>query len=158
MIVPFSKTITKTTNHSWFYEKYTCVVSAFHPGLSDWYGNTIAAKYNLKMQSKKRIVAHEVALSHIFHIVRKYYTKQEIDDWKVWAFSEISAVFVLDQDNLRKYWPQFSSSASYFSQSNYPQLAPLETKLKELFERRVDFKDYLNQSMKILKSLKNTHD
>jgi hypothetical protein len=157
MIAPFSKTITKETGHSWFYEKYTCVVSAFHPGLTDWYGNTIAAKYNHTMLSKKRIVAHELALSHIFHIVRKYYTKQDIDDWKVWAFSEISAVFVLNHHDLIEYWPQFSSNATYFSQSNYPQLVPLETELKELFEKRENFKDYLDQSVKALKAFKNTH-
>lgn len=68
------------------------MVSAAHPGLSSWYGNKIAAGYALDPVQKRRIPAHEILLSHAFQIMRRYRGSQEIDDWRVWAFSEITGV------------------------------------------------------------------
>ncbi len=153
----FSKVTTEVTGHGWFYDEYICVVSAFHPGLSDWYGNKIAAGCDLMPVLKKRIVAHEILLSHLFHITRKYYGKQEVDDWRVWVFSEITAVFVLDDERLREQWPGMPAGGSYFANSNYPQLASVEKDLKKMFDARKSFKDYIDSSVVILKRFQDTH-
>jgi hypothetical protein len=39
LITTFTRVVMELTEHPWFYDRYRCVVSAFHPGLSDWYGN-----------------------------------------------------------------------------------------------------------------------
>jgi hypothetical protein len=149
----FSNIIVDITEHDWFYDKYTCVVSPFHRGISNWYGNKIVRKYNEDPIRQRRITAHEIVLSHIFHIVRKYYKKEDLDDWKVWKFAEISTVFVLNDERLRRFWPWFIPPEDYFSKSNYPQLAPVESKLKTIYNNRKDFKDYLDKSIKIQKTI-----
>ncbi len=133
VIGTFSKIIPVITGHNWFYEKYVCVVSAFNPGVSSWYGNKIVRKYGEDPIKQRRITAHEIVLSHIFHIVRLSYTKDEIDDRQVWKFAEISAVFVLNDGSLAQLWPWFKPPAEYFSRSNYPQLAELERTLATLY-------------------------
>lgn len=153
----FNQVVMELTEHPWFYDRYQCVVSAFHPGLSDWYGNKIAAKYDLRPELKRRIVAHEIVLSHVFHIMRKYVSKEKLDDWKVWAFSEISAVFVLGDRRLHRFWPKMAPAGSYFAKSNYPQLRELEQKLKARFDSRKSFRDYLDKAVGVLSQFSRTH-
>lgn len=152
VIGTFSEIIPAITGHAWFYGKYVCVVSAFNPGISSWYGNKIVRKYGEDPVKQRRITAHEIVLSHVFHIVRLYYTKDEIDDRQVWKFAEISAVFVLNDRNLVQLWPWFKPPPEYFSRSNYPQLAEVERALAPLYKARRSFKDYLDESMSVLKN------
>jgi hypothetical protein len=152
VIGTFSEVVPAITGHAWFYEKYVCVVSEFNPGVSSWYGNKIVRKYGEDPVKQRRITAHEIALSHIFHIVRLYYTKDEIADRQVWKFAEISAVFVLNDGSLAGLWPWFNPPAEYFSKTNYPQLAELERTLAPLYKTRKSFKDYLDASISVLKA------
>jgi len=152
VIGTFSKIIPAITGHDWFYENYVCVVSAFNPGISSWYGNKIVRKYGEDPVKQRRITAHEIVLSHIFHIVRLSYTKDEIDDRQVWKFAEISTVFVLNDGSLARLWPWFKAPPEYFSGSNYPQLAELERTLAALYNARKSFKGYLDASMSVLKN------
>lgn len=157
MIASFSDVVTEITGHGWFYEQYVCVVSAFQRGITSWYGNVVAGRYDLKPEMKRWIVAHEIILSHVFHITRKYYTKAELDDWKVWALAEISAVFVKDDKRLRPYWPDSALGGSHFGKSNYPQLGPLELELKAIYDSATSFKEYLDKSVPVLRRFKDTH-
>ncbi|HLE11848.1 MAG TPA: hypothetical protein VI754_11400 [Bacteriovoracaceae bacterium] len=155
LISPFSEVVTATTQQSWFYNQYICVISLFHPGLSNWYGNKVAIKYD--QIYKHRILAHEIVLSHVFQVFRKFYTKDEMDDWHVWAFSEITAVLILDDSKLKKFWPDFPTAGDYFTHSNYPQLATLETELLSLFSNRQSFSNYVAQSFDVLKKFEHLH-
>ncbi|MCX5795170.1 MAG: hypothetical protein NTY77_06745 [Elusimicrobia bacterium] len=152
----FSNVITSTTQHCWFHSApatlYTDVVSAFHPGLSDWYGNTVATKYDLPEASKRRILAHEIVLSQVFHIVRKYHPRSEISDWKVWVLSELTAVWILSDPRLMTYWPGFPTR-DYFARSNYPQLAGVEEELRPVFERRAGFRAYVDEAVARLQKI-----
>jgi len=150
LVEGFSGVVTATTQHCWFHPTpetlYTDVVSAFHPGISDWYGNTVATKYDLPAESKRRILAHEIVLSQIFHAIRKYHPKSEISDWRVWALSEISTVWILNDSRLHAYWPD-SPTQGYFAHSNYPQLAVLEEELQPVFSRRTSFRAYMDEAV-----------
>ena len=152
----FSHVVTSTTQHCWFHSApktaYTDVISAFHPGLSDWHGNTVATKYDLPAESKRRILAHELVLSQVFHIVRKYHPASEISDWKVWALSELTAAWILSDRRLAAYWPGFPAQ-KYFGRSNYPQLAGVEEELRPVFERRVSFRAYVDEAVARLKEI-----
>ena len=157
MVETFSGTVTTLTEHGWFHGGYICVVSAFHPGLSDWHGNRIAARYDLSPEMKRRIVAHEIVLSHLFQLFRARHDRSELDDWRVWAFSEITAVFILSDASLHPLWPGLPRPGEYFARSNYPQLAPLEDALLAVWSDRSNFKDYLDRSISILLEFHQTH-
>lgn len=146
----YSAVATETFQAPWLHDQYDCVVSAFHPGLSSWDGNKVAIRYDQVPEIKQRILGHEILLSQCFQMMRKYHAADEIGDWRVWAFSEITAVFILDDPRLRPYWPDFPHAGEYFGKSNYPQLAPLEKQLKGLFDSRSSFKDYLDQAVVLL--------
>jgi len=153
----FSQNVSQTTEAPWVHDQYICVVSALHPGLSSWYGNTVAVKYSSTPTHKLRILAHEILLSNLFQLFRKINTPSEISDWQVWAFSEITAVFILDHPTLRSYWPAFPSAGDYFKHSNYPQLAELEKTLKTLFDARASFAEYMQASAPVIRTVQRTH-
>jgi len=154
---PLSAVVQEIVGEPWFHERYVCVVSAFHKGLSDWHGNRVAAGWDLPAEHKARIVSHEIVLSHVFQTVRQRYTPDDLEDWRVWAFSEITAVFVLDHETLRERWPGFPRAGEYFAESNYPQLAELEPWLKELYDEREDFGFYLDSAVPMLRDFRQTH-
>lgn len=147
----FSNQVVNFTDHPWFYSEYLCVVSAFHPGISDWYGNKVVRKYNEDPIKQRWTTAFEIVLSHIFHIVREDYSKDQLADSRVWAFSEITTSFILqDPKMVRSFWPWKKIRTNYFSKSNYPQLAGLEEKLRQIWGDRKDFHDYLSRSVPVL--------
>jgi len=152
----FAKVVTSETGHCWFHStpeiQYTDVVSAFHRGVSSWYGNTIATGFNLSPESKLRISAHEIVLSQVFHVIRKYHPQSEISDWHVWALSELTAVWILSDPRLRPYWPTFRTS-EYFAHSNYPQLAELEQELAPIYGRRASFRAYADEAVARVRGL-----
>lgn len=156
IVEKFSKTVTSMTGHTWFHPGYVCVVSVFHPGISDWYGSKIAARYDLSPKLKLRIVAHEIVLSHVFQLARASYGRQQLDDQRLWAFSEISAAFILGEPSLASLWPEQARPGEYFSHSNYPQLASLEAELLPLFSGRRDFGNYIDRSVPVLLRFQQT--
>ena len=153
----FSNIVVETTEAPWVHAEYFCVVSSFHPGISDWFGNKVAVKYDSSSVFKRRILAHEILLSDVFQLLRKRYGRSEIGDWQVWAFSEITAVFILNNARLQAFWPDFPHAGDYFSKSNYPQLSDLEGQLKELFDQRSSYMDYEEKSAAVLKVFSHTH-
>ena len=84
---------------------------------------------------------------------RRRHPRSEISDWQVWAFSEITPVLILDDRRLNSFWPEFPIAGNWFSRSNYPQLADLEGKLKDLFGNRTSYKEYEDKAVPILKAL-----
>ncbi len=158
VIEVFSRRAQELSGSPWFYRNYECVVSPFHKGLSSWYSNTITRAYNEDPLKQRRITAHEIVLSHIFHIVRQRYSEAKLSNWRVWAFAEITTVFILDDPELmQKLWPWQTIKENYFSQSNYPQLARLEDQLRKIWISRKDFDDYMTRAVPILKTFSTTH-
>ena len=75
-----------------------------------------------------------------------------VSDWQAWAFSEVTAVLILDDPRLQSWWPGYAHAGEYFSRSNYPQLAGLERRLKDLFERRTSYADYEQKAVPLLQA------
>jgi len=83
----FSQMIVEATEAPWVHPEYICVISSIHLGLSNWYGNKVAAHYILGRNYNGKILAQEITLSDVFQLFRKRHPKEEINDWQVWAFS-----------------------------------------------------------------------
>jgi hypothetical protein len=141
----FSRVVVETTESPWVHPEYICVVSSIHLGVSNWIANKVAANFVRGHANSGKIVAQEITLSDVFQLLRKRYPREEINDWQVWAFSEITASLILDDPRLQVFWP---SSPLL---SNYPQLAALRPKLKELFDHRTSYVDYEDKSVPLLK-------
>jgi hypothetical protein len=156
LVGPFSRIVVETTQSPWVHTSYFCVVSAIHPGVSDWFGNRVGIRFDRKPEFKTRILAHELILSDVFQLFRTRHNAAEIGDWQVWAFSEITAVLILDDSRLRPYWPKFPRAGKYFSQSNYPQLAGLETQLKDIYDTRAGYLDYEGRAAQIVRDFHQT--
>jgi hypothetical protein len=154
LLALFSDVVIKTTESAWVHPEYICVASSVHPGLSSWYGNKVAVKYDETSAYKRRILAHEIVLSDVFQLLRRHHSAREVSDWQVWAYAEITAVLILDDSSLYAFWPNFPRAGEWFSKSNYPQLAELEAKLKALFDHRTHFADYETGAVGILKNFK----
>ena len=148
----FSQRVMKAMDHCWIHPHYTVVVSALHPGLSSWDGDVVASKFDHNLATKRRIVAHELVLSQAFQLMRRSHSSEEVADWPVWAFSEITAVMVLEDPELRPFWPDFPTD-NYFARSNYPQLAPLEAELRKRYGARESFDMYLEKAVPLLRQL-----
>ena len=153
----FSNIVIQTTESPWVHSEYICVVSSIHPGLSSWWGNKVAVKFDRDPAYKRRILAHEILLSNVFQLLRKRHPGRELSDWQVWAFAEITPVLILDDSTLRPFWPNFPRAGEWFSRSNYPQLADLEIQLKDLFDHRMSYVDYEERSVSVLKGFNQTH-
>ena len=146
----FSEIIIELTQHNWFYSNYICVVSAFHYGLSNWYGNVVARFYNADPIEQRYVTAYEIVLSHIFHISRKYFNKNDVEDHIIWAISEITAALILNDGRLLELW-----GSNYVprveSLTGYPSLFDLENKLMTVYKNRLNFMDYLNSAVQLAK-------
>jgi hypothetical protein len=149
-IKEFSDVIKEVTQHDWFYNSYTCVVSAFHVGLSDWHGNKITRRYGEDPVEQRYTTAFELVLSHVFHISRKYYDTVEAPDHIIWAISELSALIILDDSRLVKLW---SDNYVPFHSIGYLQLQELELKLRIAYKNSADFMDYLQAAIQLAKEM-----
>jgi len=147
----YSQVVMETTESPWVHPEYTCVVSSIHAGISSWRGNKAAIRFDRTPEIKRRILAHEIALSDVFQLLRRRYEVSEIGDWQVWAFSEITAVLILDDSRLRPYWPNVDHAGDYFAHANYPQLSKPEKLLKDLFDHRANYPDYEQKAVAVLK-------
>jgi hypothetical protein len=148
----FSRVVVQETESPWVHPAYTCVLSSVLVGSSSWYGNKVAIKFDGSPELKGRILAHELLLSDIFQLFRRRYAASQISDWQVWAFSEVTPVLILDDPRLQPYWPTYPHAGEYFGRSNYPQLAGLEKQLKEIFEHRINYTDYEEKAVPLLRA------
>ncbi|HUI70293.1 MAG TPA: PDZ domain-containing protein [Spirochaetia bacterium] len=144
----FSRVVVETTESPWVHSEYLCVVSAIFPGLSNWSGSKVSVRYDYSSEYRRGILAHEIVLSDVFQLLRKRFASSEISDWQVWAISEITPDFVLDDPRLRPFWPDFPHE---WTHSGYAQLAGLETRLKDAFDHRTSYVDYEEKAAQILK-------
>jgi hypothetical protein len=147
-IQEFSNVVIEITQHNWFYNSYTCVVSAFHYGLSNWYGNKIIRHYGEDPVEQRYVTAWEIVLSHVFHVSRKYFDRIEAPDHIIWAISEITALLILEDNRLLELW---EGDSVPFSSIGYNQLKELEIKLRNAYADNTNFKDYLQAAIQLAK-------
>lgn len=145
----FSNYIEKRTGYKWFYDKYECVVSAIHSGISNW-GNApkIVRGWKENPYSMRRITAHELLLSHYFEIYKRHYSKEGLKDGQVWALAEIAA-FALTSltPEVKIFWPW---NTEYYTNHNYPHIVNVQNELKSIFLEK-DFDEYIRAGIDIIK-------
>jgi len=146
----FSKYVEKTTGYKWFHKEYKCVLSMMVPGMSNWgNSNIIARHWKENHYFMRRITAHELILSHYFHIYKKYYSKENLTDGQVWALAEIAAwaLTSLTKD-IKKWWPW---NTEYYTNHNYPHIVEIQLKLKDKFLKRKNFDEYIRKGIQLIK-------
>jgi len=112
------------------HNNYECVVSLFHPGLSNWGGNKIVRIWDKDAKEQRRITAHELIIAHFFSLMHKKYP--EIDDQKIWSLAEVYAFAVTGLDPVVKdFWPWDKTGA--YTDHNYPELVRLQDHLTPHF-------------------------
>lgn len=151
----FSDYIERETGYKWFYKAYYCIVSAVHPGISNWgYEPKIIRWWYENSYVQRRITAHELILSHYFEIYRRHYKEQGLTDGQVWALAEIAA-FALTSltPESKKFWPWDISG--YYYDHNYPHIVELQKKLKNKFLKRKSFDEYIGEGIRLVKEYKN---
>lgn len=142
------------TERDFYYPEYQVLVSVCHMGMvSGGVSNEIGVGVNLPSDWSNRILAHELVEEHWRKIFREEKMTEKLDDRRCWAFSEIGAILVLKDERLKSLWSsqqQDMDSTGYFASSNYPQLAPVEGKLREAFTAREGIEDFLERATAIL--------
>jgi len=146
----FSKYVERTTGYKWFYPKYKCIISVVTVGMSNWGdSNIIVRHWKENPYYMRRITAHELILSHYFHIYKKYYSKEKLTDGQVWALAEIAAFSLTSlTPDVKKWWPW---NTDYYTNHNYPHLVEPQLKLKKNFLKRKNFDDYIKEGIKLIK-------
>lgn len=149
IIEDFSQTVEQLT-YPWFYNEYVCVVTNFHPGISNWNGNLIGRWWKENPYVQRRITAHEILLAHYFSIHRNHFQNSGLTDNQIWALAEIAAFALTGLENsLIKFWPWDKSG--YYTNHNYPHIVKLQNQLKKPFENRKDFREYVETGIKLVK-------
>ena len=148
----FSHLIVKVTGYSWFHDNFYVVVSPFHPGVSSSGGDTVARSAFEDPQDQLRISAHEILMSHIWSIMFKKYPESKKDKYMhYWGLNEIATTAVLGLENsINKLWTLKMQGYNKYL-SNYPQLKPLQEKLKTIYLNSAKFDGFLDQGLSLIK-------
>jgi len=150
IIEDFSQTIEQLT-YPWLYSEYVCVVTNFHPGISNWNGNLIGRWWKENSYLQRRITAHEILLAHYFSIHRNYFKDSGLVDKQIWALAEIASFALTGlESKITKFWPWDKSG--YYTNHNYPHIVELQNQLRDPFKNRNDFKEYVETGIKLVKN------
>ncbi len=151
----FSNYIEKETGYKWFYPVYYCVISAIHPGISNWgKDNRIIRWWKENSYSQRRITAHELIISHYFEIYNHHYSDKGLSKNQAWALAEIAAFALTGlTDKVKQFWHWDNSG--YYTNHNYPQIVDLQNKLKQPFLKRKSFDEYIKKGIELVKNYKN---
>ena len=151
----FSGVVEKITGYTWEYKTYFCVVSPIHKGMSNWSGNKIIRSGKENPYIMRKITAHELLISHIFTIFEKDFKKENLSDKQKWALAEISAFAITGlEKKMLKFWPWISEEEKYPLNHNYPELYRIQKVLRSKYEKKRNFKKFLEQAIKIIKKEK----
>lgn len=138
----------KITNFPIQHKVFECVVSAFHPGISNWGGNKIVRIWNLDPLKQRRITAHEIIISHFFSFIKKNFPKEKSNN-KIWQLAEIFAFISTGLDEvMRQFWP-WDKSGSYLNH-NYPEIVDAQKKLTSVYIKK-GFKEFVSRGLKLIK-------
>jgi len=150
----FFKTVEKITGFSWKHRRYFCVLSPIHRGISSWGGNKIVRTWRENPYSMRKITAHELLISYIFTIFERDFQlqKENLTQKQKWALAEISAWAITGlEKKMLKFWPWITEEEKYPLNHNYPELYNFQKKLRPIYEKKKNFKEFLKKGIKIIK-------
>jgi hypothetical protein len=143
----------ETTGYHWEHEIYFCVLSPFHKGISSWGGNKIVRTWKENPYYMRKITAHELLISHLFTIFRRDFKKEELTNREKWALSEISAFAITGlEKRMLGLWPWVSEEQRYPLNHNYPELYELQRMLRPAYDKKKDFKNFLEEAVRTISS------
>lgn len=103
----------------------------------------------------RKITAHELLISHLFTIFKKDFQKENLTDKEKWALAEISAWAITGlKKRMLKFWPWITKEEKYPLNHNYPELHNLQKILRPRYEKKKSFKEFIKESIKIIKEIK----
>lgn len=140
----FSDFIEAVTEQGWTHEKYFCIVSPVHPGISNWDGSDrIIRWWKEHPLLMRRITAHELIIHHFFAIVRRRFEQESISENQIWALAEVAAFALTSlRPEAKAFWPWDTSG--YYTEHNYPQIVRLQQALTEPFIKMKKFSEYVH--------------
>jgi hypothetical protein len=100
---------------------------------------------------QRKITAHELLITYLWdYLDQQGYRK--LPDRKKWVFCEITAWAItgLEEKLVKKCWPWITKTEKWPLKHNYPELVPLQKKLRPLYEKRSDFKDYAKKALSVI--------
>lgn len=144
--------IAKKTEYKWQYKLYYCVVSAFHPGISNWGGNKIVRIWSENPFTMRRITAHELIIAHIFFIFHNDPKYQGVlEDNQIWKIAEIRAWCLTGLElAIIKFWPWVPKHRLFYTNHNYPMLVDMQIRLGEIYPK-LKFNDFLDKAVEMVK-------
>ena len=150
----FFAEVEKITGHAWQFSDFIVIVSLFHHGVSNSNENVVVRWAYEDAEDQIRITAHEILMIQMWHIFDQHFPEAEKDPLgHFWALNEITTVAVLGlEPTLNALWTPTTSGFDHFLQ-NYPQLVEMKGLLKEAYEKRTSFLEYLYFAVKLLEQL-----
>jgi len=149
----FSEYVKKKTGYDWFYPKYECVVSTSVPGTSNW-GNEpkILRAIKQELMQMRRIVAHELIISHFFEIYKRRFGENNLKNGQVWALAETAAFILTSTSDKTKEIENFwKSVCGWPPEFEYPHITNLCNELKEVYLRNGDFQEFIKEGIEKIK-------
>ncbi len=145
----FFSFISQKTEYAWKYDRHDCVVSVFHRGISNWVGNKIGRIWSENPYTMRKITAHELIISHVFHIFHDSVEyKDKLKDCDIWKIAEISAWCLTGlEPKMVQLWPWTSHSQLWPLKHNYPDIVPLQVELGKIYKTTKNFKKFLDKAI-----------
>lgn len=152
----FFRFVAQKTKWGWENKNYQCVVSAFHRGISNWHGNTIARIWTENHFIMRKFTAHELIICHIFSIFRRdQKLNNTLSDQQIWKIAEVAAWSMTGfESQLLRLWPWLLPQQRFPVNHNYPNLVPLQLKLGEIYKKSKTFDRFLSRSIAIVSQKK----
>lgn len=149
----FFKRAEAIVKHPWKFNRYYCVVSMVHRGVSSWGGNKIVRSWTENPYAQRKITAHELLITYLWDYLGEH-AHCNLSSTQRWAFCEISAWAItgLDDKLVRKAWPWISDSERWPMEHNYPQLVAAQRRAKALYEKMTDFDAYSEKLITIIQN------
>jgi len=142
---PYLRRIIELTGYNWRSKEYICYITLNVPGFADVWkkkGVFIGKRYPIPTFCKVYVLAHELFHIHHFQIIDK---EKLPSSAKEVAINESVPVilFVLDKE-LNKFWPYITLENS---RKSYGEVDKSIDKLIPLWEKRKNFKDFIQKSI-----------
>lgn len=131
----FFERLAELTRFPLAHKHYECVVSLFHPGISNWGGNKVMRIWNKDFREQRRITAHELIISHFFSLMHAKHS--EVSDQNIWKLAEVYAFAVTGLDPVMKTLWLWDTSGTY-TDHNYPELVKYQKELSEIAITDID--------------------
>jgi hypothetical protein len=147
----FFGSVAQIMEHGWEYQKYECVVSAFHRGISNWNGNIIGRIWSENPYFMLKVTGHELILAQTFALFRIDETlrRLNLDDRQKWEIGEMAAWCMTGLDNkLITLWPWLTKAQLFPKNHNYQALVNNQVNLASIYSN-YGFKNFLARAIEI---------